>query len=281
MVNELRPVTPARPAAAYIGGKKRLADQLVRQIEAIPHEIYAEPFVGMGGVFLRRAWALPCEVINDVSREVATFFRILQRHYPQFIDCLKFQITSRAEFERLAACDPETLTDLERASRFLYLQRTAFGGKVAGRTFGVEKNSGGRFDTTKLGPVLEAIHDRIAGVVIECLDWRQFVDRYDHGHTLFYLDPPYHGSERYYGPGVFSRDQFAAIADRLRTISGRFILSINDVPETREIFAGFHVENVSTRYTVTGGDWQEARELIVSGPGKEPPPAVADLLAGL
>ena len=61
------------------------------------------------------------EVINDISRDVATLFRILQRHYPQFMETLKFQITSRAEFERLVASNADTLTDLERAGRFLYL----------------------------------------------------------------------------------------------------------------------------------------------------------------
>jgi site-specific DNA-adenine methylase len=90
----------------------------------------------MGGVFFRRRWAARREAINDVSRDVATLFRILQRHYPQFMETLKFQIASRREFERLVASNPDTLTDLERAGRFLYLQRLAFGGKVAGRNFG-------------------------------------------------------------------------------------------------------------------------------------------------
>jgi DNA adenine methylase len=52
-----RAVTPIRPAAAYIGGKRRLSEQLAWRIEAVPHATYAEPFVGMGGVFFRRRWA--------------------------------------------------------------------------------------------------------------------------------------------------------------------------------------------------------------------------------
>jgi len=158
MSEERRAVTPIRPAAAYIGGKRRLGELLARRIEAVPHETYAEPFVGMGGVFFRRRWAPRREVINDISRDVATLFRILQRHYPQFMETLKFQITSRAEFERLAASNADTLTDLERAGRFLYLQRLAFGGKVAGRNFGIETAGASRFDVTKLG--LEEIHSR-------------------------------------------------------------------------------------------------------------------------
>lgn len=279
MDREFRAVEPVRPAAAYIGGKRRLGEQLARRIESVPHETYAEPFVGMGGVFLRRRSAPRREVINDVSRDVVTFFRILQRHYPQFMETLKFQISSRAEFERLGACNPDTLTDLERAGRFLYLQRLAFGGKVAGRNFGVDTSGPSRFDVTKLGPVLDAIHDRLAGVVIECLSWRDFIGRYDSPSTLFYLDPPYFGSEDDYGAGVFARADFTEVAARLADIAGSFILSVNDVPETREIFAAFSIETVATRYTIAGGKWSDVRELIVTGPRPDGLPAVRDLLS--
>jgi len=131
-----RQIAPVKPAAAYIGGKRQLAETIVKCIERIPHETYAEPFVGMGGVFLRRRKVPKGEIINDRSGDVATFFRILQRHYNPFMDMLRWQFTGRAEFERLLVSNPTTLTDLERAARFLYLQRTAFGGKVAGRNFG-------------------------------------------------------------------------------------------------------------------------------------------------
>jgi DNA adenine methylase len=167
-----KPVTPVRPAAGYIGGKKQLARTIVECIERMPHETYAEPFVGMGGVFRRRR-APKGEIINDRSGDVATFFRIMQRHYVPFMDMLKWQITGRQEFERLKASDPSTLTDLERAARLLYLQRTAFGGKVAGRNFGVDR-MGARFNVAKLMPMLEDLHERLAGGVVECLPWADF-----------------------------------------------------------------------------------------------------------
>jgi DNA adenine methylase len=162
-------VEPVQPPASYIGGKKQLGRRLAAIIEQIPHDLYAEAFVGMGGVFFRRTRVPRAEVINDISGDVTTLFRILQRHYPQFIETLKFQITSRREFERLASSDPATLTDLERAARFIYLQRLAFGGKVAGRSFGVNGHGGARFNVTRLATTLEDVHERLAGVVIENL----------------------------------------------------------------------------------------------------------------
>ena len=89
------PVSPVRPVAPYIGGKRGLFKRLVKVIESTPHKTYAAPFVGMGGVFFRRTLRPRAEVINDINRDIATLFRILQRHYPQFLDTIRFQITSR------------------------------------------------------------------------------------------------------------------------------------------------------------------------------------------
>ena len=259
---------PAQPVAPYIGGKRNLADTIIRRLRRTPHDLYAEPFVGMGGVFMRRPFRARTEVINDLSRDVATLMRILQRHFVPFLDTMKWQLSSRAEFERLMRVDPETLTDLERAARFLYLQKLAFGGKVAGRNFGVSYHLGARFDLTKLLPLLEAAHERLAGVTIECLPWEAFVDRYDRKGALFFLDPPYWGSEDDYGKGQFPREQFERLADRLRGIKGRFLVSLNDVPEVRRLFRGCRIEPVRTTYTLAGGNRgaDQARELLISGP---------------
>ena len=186
----LDPVDPTRPCAPYLGGKRALAKALVAAIAATPHTAYAEVFLGMDGVFLRRDRRPKAEVINDLNGDVANFFRILQRHYVAFLDMLRYQLTTRKAFERLKATDPGTLTDLERAARFLYLQRVVYGGHPRHPAFGVDPGRSARFDLTKLVPMLEAVHDRLAGVVIEGLDWRTLIDRYDFDGMLFYLDPP-------------------------------------------------------------------------------------------
>lgn len=239
--------------APYLGGKRRLAGRVIDRLRATPHACYVEPFVGMGGVFLRRDWRARAEVINDISRDVATLFRVLQRHYEALMDMLRWQLTSRADFDRLRAASADTLTDLERAARFLFLQRAAFGGKVVGRNFGVSPGAPARFDVTKLGPMLEAVHDRLAGVVIECLPWPELLRRYDRPETLFYLDPPYWGCEEDYGEGVFSQADFEALAKALAGLRGGWLLSLNDVPGVRRVFGRFAIEAVETSYSIGGG----------------------------
>ncbi len=267
MNTPLKPVDPVSPVAPWLGGKRNLARRICAIIDATPHQTYAEAFVGMGGIFLRRRMRPRAEVINDYGRDVSNLFRILQRHYPQFIEMLRFQLTTRAEFERLVATDPGTLTDLERAGRFLYLQRTAFGGKVSGRNFGVSRDRPGRFNLTTLEPMLEDLHARLAGVIIECLDFGAFIARYDGPGTFFYLDPPYWGCESDYGKAMFARDDFARLADQLAALQGRFLLSINDTPEVRALFAAFAIEEVKVSYTIGDkADRSPTRgELLISG----------------
>lgn len=267
IASSLCAVEPVRPIAPYVGGKRYLARRLTALIEETPHTTYAEPFVGMGGIFLRRRRRPPSEIINDLSGDVSNLFRVLQVHYVPFIDMLRFQVASRPEFDRLMRVDPETLTDLQRAARFLFLQRNAFGGKVTGRNFAMVRDRPSRFDLVNLAPELEALHDRLSGVTIERLDWAVFVRRYDGEGTLFYLDPPYFACEGDYGADLFERGQFETMAEVLAQLKGRFILSLNDRPEVRRIFAEFEIEAVGTHYGVAGGGAQPAREVIIRGGG--------------
>lgn len=256
-------VAAAAPVAPWLGGKKALHRKIIERIDAIEHSTYIEPFVGMGGVFLRRSWKPKLEVMNDLNGEITNLFRILQRHHQALLDEMKFNIVSRREFERLRREDPTTLTDLQRAARFLYLQRLAFGGQVGG-VFGVSPDRAASFHVGRLSVLLEAAHERLDGVVFESLDWKDVLRRYDHPRALFYLDPPYFGGESDYGKNMFDRDCFAQMAEVLRGAQGAFILSINDVPEIRELFQGFNFEQVNLKYSISTAGNTDAAELIVT-----------------
>lgn len=259
-------ISQTRPVAPYLGGKRNLAKRICAVIDADQHTTYAEPFVGMGGIFLRRKSKPKAEFINDAGRDVYNLFRILQEHYVAFLDLLRFQLTTQQNFNRLANTDPETLTDLLRAARFLYLQRTAFGGKVSGRNFGIAADRPARFNLTTLEPDLEALHSRLSGVTVTCLHYSDFIARIDRPSAFFYLDPPYWGCEGDYGKALFERQDFERLALQLANIRGRFLMSINDVPEIRETFSGFHMAEVETSYTVAkNADARGARaELLIS-----------------
>lgn len=256
-------VKPINPIAPYLGGKRLLAKTIVPIIEKIPHNIYCEPFMGMGGVFFRRTQKPKCEAINDINSEIINMFRMVEKFPDYLADMLKFKICSRAEFKRMLATPPLLLTELERAVRYLYIQKNAFGGKTFSQVFGVALERT-RFDSERIIPQIHMLHKRLAGVYIECLPYQDFITRYDRVDTLFYLDPPYWGSESFYGKDFFSRADFAELAKLLKSIKGRFILSINDVPEIRRIFKSFYIKEVQTTYTSGTQSGKKAAELLVS-----------------
>jgi len=258
-------IATANPPAPYIGGKRNSAKRLCAIIDETPHHAYVEPCVGMGGVFFRRSRPASVEVINDLSRDVSNLFRVIRRHHQAFIDELAFLPASRDEFERQRALDPDALTDIDRAVRFLYLQRLCFGGRVEGRTFGVRKTQSSRIQLGVLRAEIRKLAERLEPVTIERLPYHEVIRRYDTPRTLFYLDPPYDETEGY---GVeFGRDDYLRMAEQLAGIQGQFLLSINATPFVREAFAGFQVEEISTTWMLGSscGAGQPVRELLIRG----------------
>ena len=260
---------PAEPLAPWIGGKRLLASRIINLIEETPHNCYAEPFVGMGGVFLRRRHRPACEAINDLNGDIVNLFRIVREHPDELKAQFRWAIASRADYRRLVETPPHVLTDIQRAARFVYLQRLSFAGIPASRAtpgnVALSAHDRARFRAEQVTAQIRRCHERLQGVHIECLDWQKFLGKYDRPSTLFYLDPPYWGHEADYGKGIFGRDDFARMAESLRSLKGRFILSLNDKPEVRELFAGFKFREVEVRYTANAKASRRASELLISG----------------
>ena len=97
--------------------------------------------------------------------------------------------------------------------------------------------------------MLEDVHTRLSGVVIECLPYQVFMPRYDRPEALFYLDPPYFNHEKDYGPEMFSKADFDRLAELMKAASGKVLMSINDHPAVREIFDGLLMHEVQTTYS--------------------------------
>lgn len=204
------------------------------------------------------------EVINDRSRDVTNLYRVIQHYLDEFVRYFRWALVSRDEFKRLLEVSPDTLTDIQRGARFWYLQQACFGGRIVKPTFGYSVERPPKLNLLRVEEELSAAHMRLARVYIECLPYQDVVARYDRPGTIFYLDPPYYGVEGYYGEGMFDREEYPRMAAQLATIKGRFLLSLNDVPEVREVFKDFRLEEVSTRYTCANGRNQRAGELLIS-----------------
>lgn len=253
---------------SWVGGKALLADKIIPLIP--DHRCYCEVFAGAAWLLFKKPESR-VEVINDINVDLVTLYRVVQHHLEEFVRYFRWVLVSREEFERLKRVEGDTLTDIQRAARFYYLVRMRFSSNLNSPSLGVSTHRGPRLNLLRIEEELSAAHLRLAGVYIENLGFEKLINRYDRPHTFFYLDPPYYLCENHYGKGLFKRSDFGVLADRLARMKGRFMLSINDLPEVRKIFRRFRVREVLTRYTVGNADKSEAvRELLFTNykPGK-------------
>ncbi|SOD27680.1 DNA adenine methylase [Variovorax sp. YR752] len=250
----------AKPLVPWIGGKRRLAKHILPLFPE--HTCYVEPFAGAAALFFLKEPA-KVEVLNDVNSDLVNLYRVVQHHLDEFMRHFRWALTSREIFGWLKETPPATLTDIQRAARFFYLQKHSFGAKVEGRTFGTATSSPGRMNLLRMEEDLSAVHLRLHQVTIERLDWAACVQRYDRSHTLFYLDPPYWGTEGYDVP--FALEQYGRMAELLKTMKGRAVVSVNDIPEMRQAFAGLKLRPLSIIYSVGSSENRSpSRELVIT-----------------
>jgi DNA adenine methylase len=112
---------------SYLGGKRTLAKQIIALFPE--HTTYVEAFGGGGQVLFRKKPS-KVEVLNDLDDEIMNFFRIVREHYEELIRYFRFMLVGRKWYELMQATDPDTLTDVQRAVRCLYLLKTSFASRI-------------------------------------------------------------------------------------------------------------------------------------------------------
>ncbi|CAM3725272.1 DNA adenine methylase [Xenorhabdus thuongxuanensis] len=247
------------PIVPWIGGKRRLAKHILPLFPE--HTCYVEPFCGAAALYFLKIPS-KCEVINDINGELVNLYRVIKHHLEEFVRQFKWALVSRQIYKWLQITPEETLTDIQRAARFYYLQKQAFGGKVAEHTFGTSTTSPPRFNLLRIEEELSMAHLRLARTIIENMDWAQCIQRYDRPHTLFYCDPPYWGTEGY---GIeFGLENYDLLAELAHTVHGKMIISVNDIPEMRKAFKGLTLQVVNIGYNLKAkGKAKQSKELII------------------
>jgi DNA adenine methylase len=228
-----------------MGGKSKLARRIVSVIP--DHTCYAEVFCGAATILFAKPRS-KSEIINDINGDLVILFRVAKYHRRAFLQELQYVTCSRREFTDFRR--QPGLTDIQRAARFYMVLKTAFGGKggTGDCHFGYGTTGRGRFNRTSLA-TLNKCHKRLDGVIIENTDWPDLVKRYDRPHTFFYCDPPYLETAGY--ASEFGLADHAKLAQVLRGIEGKYLLSINDHPAIRNLYKGLTIRTIQTTYTVS------------------------------
>jgi len=244
---------------SYIGGKNRLARTIIKLFPE--HTTYVEAFAGGAQVFFHKQPS-KVEILNDLDGEVINFLRVCQWHHEELVRTLRYHVPSRQWFDLLKRTDPVTLTDVQKAARFLFLQKNCFAGLVTKQHYHYGVVQRPNYNPKLLPEVIAQAHERLQLVQLESLPYDQILKRYDRESTLFYLDPPYWGPKLY--KFNFADADFAAMAEQLQRLKGRFILSLNDCPQARATFATFRIHSAELAYTAQVRAGKVYKELLIT-----------------
>ncbi|ADH65436.1 D12 class N6 adenine-specific DNA methyltransferase (plasmid) [Allomeiothermus silvanus DSM 9946] len=237
---------PINSPIKWVGGKSRLRKKIISLLPS--HTCYVEVFGGAAWVLFGKPPS-DVEVLNDIDGELINFFRVLRTRPEEFLASFEFELVSREEFQRLANLNPKQLSEIERAHRFYYLIMAGWGGELNYPRFQTSITDGGHGNRL-IGALkylkgrIRPVHERLKTVIIENLDWKECIERYDRPETVFYVDPPYPGNGVNYFHNMWGWEDHQELADRLIKAQGKWVLSSYDDPWVREMYKGFHVLSV-------------------------------------
>jgi len=243
----------------YPGSKTRHADWVLEHLPE--HTCYVEPFGGAGGVLFNKPRS-NVEVYNDLDGNLVQFFETLRERPTELREWCQRVPFSRGVFEEWVADfynDNHPDDPVKRAGRFLFLRYAQFGALYGERSgfAGLRSRNFARSYQEKLD-MLEGFADRFADVIIENVPYGDVLSRYDGGETVFYLDPPYVGTEHRYREDKFDhREFYNTIAD----LDAKVLVSYDSVPSW--FGEGFQAVSKGANNATTGGPSSEREEFLL------------------
>ncbi|MBS3984341.1 MAG: DNA adenine methylase [Selenomonadales bacterium] len=262
--NRLNLPTPCRSPLIWFGGKGRVAKHILRH--APQHTCYVEPFGGAAHVIAQKT-PVYAEVYNDIDGDLVNFLLVV-RENPQELfrrcDTLPY---SRELFQRFRSA-PAPSDAIEKAVRFFYLNRSGIAKGNSSSAF--SKSTGWRSSyahntartySAACETILEFAR-RMKNVMIENRDFRDILRIYDSDKTLFYVDPPYIGREKYYA-GAFSEEDHRDLARILSGIQGKAMVSYYANPLLNELYPNWRRVTFTAARQVVNGSNNTATEVLL------------------
>jgi len=243
----------------YPGGKNRVARRLLAHAPA--HSDYREIFAGGGAVFFAKSRAKK-NWLNDLHPGLYAFYRAVQKQFDAFADLCRNQDGElRALFDEWAGrrdlmekSGDEHLA--ERAVQYFFLNRTVWGGRVVydprrkSRLY--FSNPRGWSNIEKKLAHLRMISRKLEGVKITCQSYEKCLSGAT-SETFIYADPPYfresvgHVTDRLYDKS-FDIECHRELACRLAASGAKVMVSYDDCPEIRELYAGWKIRKLQWHY---------------------------------
>ena len=236
----------AKPFLKWAGGKARLLPILRQSLPPKGFKRYFEPFLGGAALFFDLA---PNQAfLGDSNPELINCYRVVRDRPDDLLAALeRFRITE-AEFYKVRALDPETLPDVDRAARLIYLNKTCYNGLYRVNKQGRFNTPYGRYpDVTLANPAtVGAASKLLRRAILSCADYRDTLAVADKGDFV-YLDPPYVPVGKFSDFKRYTKEQFYVsdhelLAEEFHKLHARgcFVLLSNSYSKkTLKLYSGF------------------------------------------
>lgn len=253
-----------RSPIRWLGGKFCIRKEIVRLMP--PHECYVEVFSGAGWVLFGKPPELSkAEVLNDLDGELVNFWRVIKHRPAEFTEAMEWGIASEELFHEWKPL-PGVGGEVGRAVRFYVVCRLAFGARMNKPSFGYKFNKRPELFWADVKEEAKAVVQRLRQVWIRRLPWEDCIRLYNRPTTFFYLDPPYHcaGAKGY--RHWFTDEDHARLADVLRGVKAKWLLSYNDDPFIRRLYRwrGLQMRELSWTYSAAKGKRPLGKELLIA-----------------
>lgn len=211
----LHPKTRIRPLLKWAGGKTQLLP-ILRGVLPASFSRYVEPFLGGGALFWHLA--LPGSLVSDSNEELLHFYSVVRDDPDGLLQLVRAMPVGKEGFYRIRAQRTASLGAVERAARFVYLNKTCYNGLYRVNRKG-EFNTpfGGKTDVTILDEEnLYQASRLLRQTELVCQDYRSALSQLKSGDFV-YLDPPYlpvgkYSDFRRYTSDTFTEQDHATLA---------------------------------------------------------------------
>lgn len=260
-----------KPPIKWAGGKTQLLSQL-RPLYPKRFNLYLEPFVGGGAVFfdLQPDNAL----LLDSNFELINFYQVVKNNLDELLHDLEKHRNEKIYYYEVRSLDSTQMGSIERASRFLFMNKTCFNGlwrvNKKGKfnvPFGGYKNPNFR-DRENLYMVSVALQN----TEVICSDFSSVLEYATPG-SFVYLDPPYHplsetSNFTSYTKDSFGKEEQICLADVFRELDERncnVMLSNSDTEFIWSLYKDFDITVVYARRTINskGNKRGPVSELVI------------------
>ncbi len=185
-----------KPFVKWVGGKRQLLVQFKLRNLYPPEKFnlingrYFEPFVGGGAVFFD---LLPEKAfLSDLNNELVITYNVIKNNIDELAKSLKKHKYEKEYFLKIRTKDPKKLSDIEVASRFIYLNRTCFNGMYRVNSKGGFNVPFGKYSNPLICDEqnLRRVSKVLKNVEIKCQDYKEVLKKAKKGDFV-YFDPPY------------------------------------------------------------------------------------------